>query len=144
MNKNRHKTLKQLLLRKKELLLEDIKAIEDETDQDVEYNGFDAAEQGSFDSEKEIEFSMLDSKRQQLRKVEEALERLKERHYGSCEICSKEIPLKRLKVIPFAELCLKCQREFEQENVESSPELIGNWGRLDSFARDSVAGEEVA
>jgi len=144
MNRNRNKTLKQLLLRRRELLLNDIKAIEEESGQEVQYTGFDAAEQGSFDSEKEIEFSMLESKQEQLRKIDEALERLKNRRYGSCEICSKQIPLKRLRVIPFTELCVKCQQEFEQENNVPSEELEKSWSRLDSFARDPVVGEEVA
>jgi DnaK suppressor protein len=144
MNRQRHRSLKQLLLRRKALLLEDLAAIEAESSQDVDYTGFDVAEQGTFDSEKELEFSMLDSKRQQLRKVDEALERLRERHYGNCEICMREIPLKRLKVIPFTELCVLCQEKYEHESGEDDLRYAGSWGRLDAYARDPVNGDNVA
>src|SRR5688572_27557913 len=43
--------------------------------------------------------------------VRKALEKLKQEpdSFGDCEECGEEIPLGRLKAMPFAELCVSCQ-----------------------------------
>jgi phage/conjugal plasmid C-4 type zinc finger TraR family protein len=33
-----------------------------------------------------------------------------------CEVCDKPIPLARLKALPAATMCIKCQQEYEIEN----------------------------
>jgi RNA polymerase-binding transcription factor DksA len=44
-----------------------------------------------------------------LKAVNEALERIKRGAYGKCKNCEGDIPLKRLKVLPETEICLKCK-----------------------------------
>ena len=48
-----------------------------------------------------------------LRKIDRALERLEAKTYGRCEECGKPIPKARLSLLPFADLCVACQREVE-------------------------------
>jgi DnaK suppressor protein len=48
-----------------------------------------------------------------LREIDYALEKLKEGTYGICELCSKPIGLKRLKVMPSARLCIQCKSQEE-------------------------------
>jgi len=43
-----------------------------------------------------------------LRKVDHALDRVKNGVYGSCESCGKSIPIERLDVLPYATLCVEC------------------------------------
>ena len=144
MNRDRYRLLRELLLHKRNLLLRDIEIIERETYEQTDHSGFDTAEEGVFNSEKEIEFSMLERDRRQLEQIDQAIERFKRGRYGNCRACSKEIPLKRLRVIPFAEFCVRCQQRDEREIPEQSPEYSGNWVRLHSYSRDPVNGEAVA
>ena len=48
-----------------------------------------------------------------LKQVESALTRMDEQHYGRCERCEEEIDFARLKAVPQATLCMKCQRLAE-------------------------------
>ncbi len=46
--------------------------------------------------------------------IEEALRRLREGDYGSCESCGEDIADKRLQARPFATLCIECKEEREK------------------------------
>jgi len=43
-----------------------------------------------------------------LRQVQASLQRLRDGIYGSCEICEQRISEKRLRVLPWANVCLHC------------------------------------
>jgi DnaK suppressor protein len=49
-----------------------------------------------------------------LRLVDDALGRLDNGTYGLCADCGSEIDAARLKAIPYAALCMKCQSKREQ------------------------------
>jgi RNA polymerase-binding transcription factor DksA len=51
----------------------------------------------------------------QLEQIDKALLKIKKKTYGKCEICKQEISITRLKVIPYATLCVKCQQKKERE-----------------------------
>ena len=46
--------------------------------------------------------------RDELRRIEKALERLSEGTYGVCTSCGKDIPVPRLEAVPYAEECIDC------------------------------------
>ncbi len=46
--------------------------------------------------------------------VHEALQRLDSPEFGVCDICDKPIATTRLKAVPHALTCLKCQTELEK------------------------------
>jgi len=50
---------------------------------------------------------------QKLKKVEDALNKIKTGDYGTCSECGQPIPEARLEVVPFAEYCVACMNEFE-------------------------------
>lgn len=50
-----------------------------------------------------------------IRRIERALEKMDRKTYGTCEACGKPIPQARLRMLPFAELCVACQQELEDE-----------------------------
>jgi len=50
---------------------------------------------------------------QMLIKVNDALERFEQGIYGICEACGHEIDPARLEALPYATLCLRCQRRIE-------------------------------
>lgn len=45
----------------------------------------------------------------QLRLVDEALDRLNAGDYGTCLACEEQIPVKRLRALPWARYCISCQ-----------------------------------
>ena len=63
-----------------------------------------AGEVEEYSTKLHIEFSL----EQQLKEVNEALGRIAQGTYGTCENCKKEIAQERLVVSPEARLCLDC------------------------------------
>lgn len=62
------------------------------------------------------EFALLNLDRyaRQLRQVEDALQRIDAGDYGVCVDCEEEIGLNRLRAVPWAQRCLKCQELADQ------------------------------
>jgi DnaK suppressor protein len=52
--------------------------------------------------------------RRRLILIEEALEAIEDGDYGFCEECEEPINEKRLLLMPFARLCVRCQSEMER------------------------------
>lgn len=48
--------------------------------------------------------------------IRDALKRLESSSYGTCRKCEGPIPLGRLKVLPMARLCMRCQQVRERRN----------------------------
>ena len=48
--------------------------------------------------------------------INNALERIKQGKYGICLKCHKEIPVERLKAIPYAFMCIACKSADERRN----------------------------
>ena len=59
--------------------------------------------------------------------IDTALVKLDEGTYGCCEACEKPIHPERLDVLPFASLCVQCQRKKEMNKSfeEQVPEVEG-------------------
>ena len=51
--------------------------------------------------------------------IDYVLQRIENGKYGICEDCGKRIPAARLKVMPFAYLCVECKQRDEQAEMES-------------------------
>jgi len=71
------------------------------------------------DVEKDRQMSLMlnERERAKLNAIDEALEKIKDKSYGTCEECGEDINKKRLKIIPFARFCIKCQSEMERQAV---------------------------
>jgi RNA polymerase-binding protein DksA len=48
-----------------------------------------------------------------LHDVEEALVRMNEGSFGTCADCGRDLPAKRLEIVPWARLCVSCQEVRE-------------------------------
>lgn len=55
--------------------------------------------------------SLLEQLEDQLSEVNKALKRMEEGTYGFCTNCRKAILPERLEALPYAELCIDCQRK---------------------------------
>jgi DnaK suppressor protein len=63
---------------------------------------------------RQLQTTLLEQSQQQLQHIEAALRRLAEGRYGVCERCGQAIRPQRLRVLPYATTCVKCQKELEQ------------------------------
>jgi len=83
----------------------------------------------------EISSQLAEVESRELARIENALERMREGQYGICEGCAISIPLARLNALPYATLCIKCQRDSEREGAAGRADV--DWSRL----LDTSSGE---
>src|SRR5690348_18129610 len=69
----------------------------------------DAIDEVQLAGERELAIRNLDRGSGLLRKVLAALVRVEDGSYGTCLHCDEEISPKRLKALPWAPFCIKCQ-----------------------------------
>jgi DnaK suppressor protein len=69
----------------------------------------DPSDRASQEEEFSLELRTRDRERKLIKKIEDALERLREEDFGYCEACGIEIGLKRLEARPTATLCIDCK-----------------------------------
>jgi DnaK suppressor protein len=62
--------------------------------------------------EKDVAIKAIE--REQLEQIDLALERLDRGTYGLCQECRAPIPAERLKILPYALLCVNCQAKQER------------------------------
>lgn len=75
----------------------------------------DYAEIGTDAFDIQIALSLASEESQQLQEIDDALERIKNKTYGICEMCKEPIPRKRLEALPHARYCIQCQSEYEKQ-----------------------------
>lgn len=76
----------------------------------------------------EISSQLAEVESRELAQTEIALERMREGQYGQCEMCAEPIPMARLTALPYAILCIGCQRIAEQEGIDVHADA--DWSRL--------------
>lgn len=86
----------------------------------------------------EISSQLAEVESRELARIETALERMSSGEYGLCEGCNNSIPMARLQALPYATLCIRCQREAERQGVTNPADV--DWSRLlDAGSGDSDA-----
>ncbi|MEZ5420398.1 MAG: TraR/DksA family transcriptional regulator [Vicinamibacterales bacterium] len=73
----------------------------------------DEAEWSQVESQDDLEFALMEMKSETLGAVEDALARLEAGTYGRCRECGDEIAETRLRALPFATRCRKCEQSRE-------------------------------
>ncbi len=84
----------------------------------------------------EISSQLAEVESRELANIENALERMKAGTYGQCELCGGRIPMARLNALPYATMCIECQRELERSG--------GNGSSSRSFAEEDSSEETVS
>lgn len=117
MDKDTIEKMKELLLSQKRVILEtlistnaDFRAIVEEMDPK------DFADVASDDIDRKMIEALGTQEIKRLRTIDAALSRISQGKYGSCMKCNKKIPLERLQAIPYAVLCVDCQKGEERRN----------------------------
>ena len=129
--------MKKVLLQLKEEAYEEIgKAVKSNTDKLTNEPSGDIYDQASNERDRELLLLLGDREREKVRNIDEALARLDEGEYGICEDCEEEIPLGRLKAMPFARLCVKCKTDLEKLQAQTKR------FEEDRVYRDTASSEE--
>ena len=68
---------------------------------------------------KNVMLAVSENESRQLQMVDEALQRIEDDEYGTCQNCAKDIQPKRLAAIPWARYCLDCQELLEKGLIDS-------------------------
>ncbi len=63
---------------------------------------------------KNVMLAVSENESRQVILINEALDRIADDEYGTCQNCEKEINPKRLDAVPWARYCLSCQELVEQ------------------------------
>ncbi|NIO06388.1 MAG: TraR/DksA family transcriptional regulator [Proteobacteria bacterium] len=114
--------LKEILLDKREEIIGGVKQIH-ASSQEMGQDGIqDMADEASNLYTKQILMSLSENQRQVLREIDEALDRITEGTYGTCDGCGDPINLKRLQIRPFAKYCVQCQDSIERQTSDTSIE----------------------
>ncbi len=79
----------------------------------------DIYDQASTERDRELGLLLGDREREKLHAIDEALLRIKEGEYGICEECEEEIPLGRLKAMPFTRHCVRCKSDLEKVQAQA-------------------------
>lgn len=122
MKKNKFESARKKLLEMQQNIIRESKVeISQMLNKGDKYNGLsddgDLADVAITDS---MQAANLNRHRATLRAIKEALLRIDEGTYGTCEDCGEEIFIGRLNAVPFALRCVECQET--QEITASGPE----------------------
>lgn len=82
---------------------------------DLSGYSFHMADMASDNYEREFSLGRASDEQDLLYAIDEALKRIEDGTYGTCPQCGKQIPKKRLNVIPHTELCIICQSKNESK-----------------------------
>jgi DnaK suppressor protein len=119
--KQKWKEIRDILLQMKEDTLREItKSLKNGADTALisEPSG-DIYDQASSERDRELGLLLGDREREKVHAIDEALLRIEENEYGVCEECEEEIPLGRLKAMPFARHCVKCKSDLEKLQAQT-------------------------
>jgi RNA polymerase-binding transcription factor len=111
--------MKSILLKMKDETLKEInKAIKSGSDTPSGEPSGDIYDQASSERDRELDLLLGDREREKLRNIDEALMKIHEGEYGICEECEEEIPVGRLRIVPFARYCVKCKADIEKQQAQ--------------------------
>jgi RNA polymerase-binding protein DksA len=121
-NKKELEYFKKLILKIKEKILDEIKHISEDTLKksqkdaagDISGYTYHMADVATDTYDREFSLGLASNERQSLYELDDALKKIEEGTFGICEECKSLITKTRLKVVPFARLCVKCQEKKEK------------------------------
>lgn len=125
---------KTMLLAKRRLLQGDVDAMEVSAlkgsssgdSGELSHMPLHLADLGTDNYEQDFTLGLIESEEEEMREIDEALERIAEGTFGICENCDTAIPVERIKALPHSRFCVKCQTQWEEEQQvggESGPSI---------------------
>lgn len=114
MTKKEKEFYRKTLLDKKKIIITHLNEFLKDSKESETPEAKDFGDKAEISYAKEHLLNLSDAERHSLTLVEEALKRIEKDAFGQCLLCEKPIPKKRLKVIPWAPYCIKCQVKQEE------------------------------
>ena len=109
--------LKQILLDRKELIIKNIQGSRDSIDSLKNSECKDEFDYAEISSDSFKEGIIANQQVKELEEIEEALKRVKDGSYGTCDMCDESIAIGRLRAKPFAKFCTPCREIYEAEKL---------------------------
>ena len=123
LSKEQVKQFRQLLITERSKVAKEIRSIaQDATKSPREASGdlsaytVHMADMAADTYERELSLNIASSEQEVLYQIDDALKRLDDGSFGVCQQCNQPISMSRLKAVPYASLCIGCQRVKEQKN----------------------------
>lgn len=93
-----------------------------------EQSGGDVVDAALDAAQDEISSQLAEAESRELANIERALAGIRAGTYGLCEVCNAKIPMARLNALPYATMCIECQRAAEDGTLEDRSDA--DWGRV--------------
>jgi len=123
LSKDQLKQFRQLLITERAKLASEIRSITQnasksprEASGDLSAYTVHMADMAADTYERELSMNIVSSEQELLYQIDDALKRLDDGTFGTCQQCSQPILMSRLKAVPYASLCIACQRTKEQKS----------------------------
>lgn len=121
-NKKELTEFKKIILKVKDKMVDDIKHISEDTlkksqkdaSGDISGYTYHMADVATDTYDREFSVGLASNERQMLYELSDALKKIEDGSYGVCEECKSLIAKNRLKAVPYARLCVKCQEKKEK------------------------------
>ena len=117
------KHYRQLLITERAKLAGEIRSIAEETSKspreasgDLSAYTLHMADMAADTFDRELSMDIVSTEQEVLYEIDDALKRLDDGTFGVCQSCSEPITMSRLKAVPYAALCIACQRKKEQKH----------------------------
>ncbi len=109
--------IRKLLLARREDLLAEIREEIDQSQVGAKQRSADPTDQASDSADGDLALALAQSDTDELQQIEGALTRLRAGELGVCEECGCNIPMARLRALPYATTCIDCKRRRELKNT---------------------------
>jgi len=123
LNKKELNEFKKLVIKKKDAALDEIKHISEDTlkksqkeaSGDISGYTYHMADVATDTYDREFSLGLASNERTFIYELDDALKKIEDGTYGVCEDCKAPISKTRLKAVPYARLCVKCQEKKEKK-----------------------------
>jgi RNA polymerase-binding protein DksA len=113
---------KKVILKRKEEVIDDIKHISEDTFKksqkeasgDISGYTYHMADVATDNYDREFSLGLASNERKVIYELDDALKKIEDGTFGICEECKSLIAKNRLKAVPSARLCVKCQEKREK------------------------------
>jgi RNA polymerase-binding protein DksA len=126
LTKQQLKQFRQLLITERAKFVNEIKSIAHDASKspreasgDLSAYTVHMADMAADTSERELSINLVSSEQEVLYQIDDALKRLDDGSFGVCQQCNAPISMSRMKAVPYASLCIGCQRAKEQKHKQN-------------------------
>lgn len=123
LSKEQLKTFRQLLITERAKFAKEIQSIAHDAARsprdasgDLSAYTVHMADMAADTYDRELSTNMASAEQEILYQIDDALKRIDDGAFGVCSECQQPITMSRLKAVPYASMCIECQRKKEQKN----------------------------